>query len=62
MCVRLAALSAKLFLAEKFWGVDNIKLREGGIFLQLNNEMGYRFKRRRTDLWVKGILDSSLTS
>jgi hypothetical protein len=45
-----------------FGGVDEIKLREGGIFLQLNNEIGYRFTTRCIDPWVKDILDSSLTS
>jgi hypothetical protein len=62
VCLRLAALCAKLFLGEKFWGVDKIKLKEGGIFLQLNNEMGYIFTVRRTAPWVEDILDSSLTS
>ena len=49
MCLRLAELSAKLTLGEKFLGVYKIKLKEGGIILQLNKEMGYRFTTRCID-------------
>jgi len=60
--LRLAALCAKVFLGEKFWGIEKIKLREGGILLQLNNEMGYRVTNRCVDPWVNDILDYSVTS